>query len=128
MQMSIEKGDQMKKLVFTEQSRQKLEDLLRTMKVSDEAASRLHRFMRELNVRLLRNHNYIRIQPHVRGLTYFPTANKSPKAFWINLAKNWFTIAYTELDGEHSKPVLENNFEEMLEFAEDLFNRAVGLS
>jgi hypothetical protein len=109
------------KFVSTGPGGHELSDLLKIKNVSHATASRLEAFMEQFNNRLSSKGIYYRVRTHSRGLTYFPTDKDSPKAFWINLAQNWFTIAYTDKDREYSKRVSDDNLDMMLAFAESLF-------
>ena len=109
------------KFVRTGPGGHKLQDILKKQKVSHATISRLKDFMEQIDKRLSSQGVYYRVHTHSRGLTYFPTDKDRPKAFWINLAQSWFTIAYTDKDGEHSKRVFDDNLGMMLDFAEGLF-------
>jgi len=99
----------------------KLKDILKEQKVSSATASLLKVFMEKIDNRLSSRGIYYKVHTHSRGLTYFPTDEERSKAFWINFAQNWFTIAYTDNDVQHSKRVFDDNLDRMLDFAEGLF-------
>jgi len=109
------------KFVRTGPGGYKLEDILKKQKASPETISRLNEFIEQIDNRLSARGIYYRVHTHSRGLTYFPSDEDRPKAFWINILQNWFTIAYTDEDGEHSKRVFDDNLDMMLDFAEGLF-------
>jgi hypothetical protein len=109
------------RLVRTGPGGYKLKDILKKQKVSSATISLLKAFIEQMDNRLVSRGIYYKVHTHSRGLTYFPTDKDRPKAFWINLAQEWFTIAYTDKDGEHSKRVFDDNMDIMLDFAEGLF-------
>jgi hypothetical protein len=109
------------KFVQTGPGGHKFEDVLSKQKVSSATVSLHEEFMEQIDNRLSSRGIYYRVHTHARGLTYFPTDEDRPKAFWINFAQNWFTISYTDPDGEHSKRVFNDNMDVMLDFAEGLF-------
>jgi hypothetical protein len=109
------------KFVRTGPGGYKLENILKKQKVSHATIFRLKEFIEKIDNRLSSRGIYYKVHTHSRGLTYFPTDEDRPKAFWINLAQNWFTIAYTDKDGEHSKRVFDDNLDMMLIFVEGLF-------
>ena len=109
------------KFVQTGPGGHKLQDILKNQKASSATVSLLKAFMEQIDNRLSSRGIYYKVHTHARGLTYFPTNEDRSKAFWINFAQNWFTIAYTDKDGEHSKRVFDDNLGRMLDFAEGLF-------
>ena len=99
----------------------KLEGILKKQRASHTTITCLNKFIEQIDNRLSYRGIYYRVHTHSRGLTYFPSEEDRPKAFWINIYKNWFAIAYTDKDGEHSKRVFDGNLGIMLDFAEGLF-------
>ncbi|MFC1577645.1 hypothetical protein ACFL36_01410 [Thermodesulfobacteriota bacterium] len=110
------------KFVRTGPGGHKLQDILKDQKVSSATVSLLKEFIEKIDNRLSSRGIYYKVHTHTRGLTYFPTDEDRPKAFWINFAQDWFTIAYTDKDGQQSKRVFDDNLEKMLGFAEGFFN------